>query len=292
MDFWNSNESFQDIRFNCYAGGYSFGDSEESSEKDTSETDNPIQVVHKNIQGGFSSIIQSISQSTQGKLLLAITQNNNNPNTNLNFFEEDPQFVFQPRGIMIQSFLLEDPDYYACIGLTTMPDHLSRVKIQGRTSDNTMNALKIVNWNNIPLFTVRNDGVIKIGEKLFVDGTGSNQLLTDDVELKLSVDGAIVAKEILVTTASERWPDFVFDKSYKLLSISDLEKFISINKRLPDMPSADESEKTGINVGKFQEKLLQKIEELTLYIIELKKENHILNQRILRIENTDKEQLK
>jgi len=259
MDFWNSNESFQDIRFNCYAGDYFLGDSEESSEQDTSVTDNPIQVVHKNIQGGFSSIIQSISQSTQGKLLLAITQNNNNPNTNLNFFEEDPQFVFQPRGIMIQSFLLEDPDYYACIGLTTMPDHLSRVKIQGRTSDNTMNALKIVNWNNIPLFTVRNDGLV-------------------------------CAKEIMVQlSGAPCWPDFVFNDNYKLLELDELEQKIKSEKRLPDMPTAEEVEANGINLGEMQAKLLQKIEELTLYVISLKKENDKLNSRLKKIESERKD---
>lgn len=129
MDFWNSNENFLDIRFNCYAGGYFLGDSEERSEQDTSETDSPVQVVHKNIQGGFSSIIQSISQLGEGKLLMATTKFNENPNTNLNFFEEDPQFVFQPKGIMIQSFCLEEKDiHYANIGLGTIPDYLSRVK--------------------------------------------------------------------------------------------------------------------------------------------------------------------
>lgn len=288
MDFWNSNESFQDIRFNCYAGSYFLGDSEESSEQDTSETDSPVQVIHKNIQGGFSSIIQSISQSGEGKLLMATTKNNEDPNTNLNFFEQDPQFVFQPRGIMIQSFTWDSKEF-ATIGLGTMPDYLSRVKIQGRTSDNTMNALKIVNWTNSPLLTVRNDGVIKIGEKLFVDGDGEDQLLTDDAELKLSVDGAIVAKEILVTTYAERWPDFVFDKNYKLLSISDLEKYISINKRLPDFPGTKEVQMNGLNIGRLQEKLLQKIEELTLYIIELKKENDTISKSLNEIKLKFKE---
>ena len=259
MDFWNSNESFQDIRFNCYAEPYFLGDSEKGSQQDTINTDNPLQVVHKNIQGGFSSIIQSISKDGEGKLILATSGKNENPSTNLNFFQLDPQSVFQPRGIMIQSFCGKDSVYYASIGLATMPDYLSRVKIQGRTSDSTMNALKIVNWNNHPLFTVRNDGLVCV-------------------------------KEIMVQlSGTPCWPDFVFNDNYKLLELDVLERKIKSEKRLPDMPTSKEVEENGINLGEMQAKLLQKIEELTLYVISLKKENDKLISRLKKIESERKD---
>jgi hypothetical protein len=87
---------------------------------------------------------------------------------------------------------------------------------------------------------------------------------------KLSVNGNISAKKIIVTQTG--WSDYVFDKDYKLRSLSSLETFINQNKHLPEVPSAKEVEEKGISVGDNQALLLKKIEELTLYIIEMKKE--------------------
>jgi hypothetical protein len=88
---------------------------------------------------------------------------------------------------------------------------------------------------------------------------------------KLAVEGRIVAREVKVTVAA--FPDFVFEKNYHLTSIHDLEKFISKNKHLPEIPSASEVNAAGgIDVGDMQTKLLQKIEEQTLYIISLQQQ--------------------
>ena len=64
------------------------------------------------------------------------------------------------------------------------------------------------------------------------------------------------------------WPDYVFEEKYGLLPIAELEKYIQQNKHLPNIPSASEIEKEGIDLGANQTLLLQKIEELTLYIID------------------------
>ncbi len=89
---------------------------------------------------------------------------------------------------------------------------------------------------------------------------------------KLRVNGKAICTELKVQLQSA-WPDYVFSKDYKLKPLSEVEKFIQQNKHLPNIPAAADLEKSGIEVGEMQRKMMEKIEELTLYIIELKKEN-------------------
>jgi hypothetical protein len=86
---------------------------------------------------------------------------------------------------------------------------------------------------------------------------------------KLSVNGTIRSKEVKVETAN--WPDYVFEESYKIDKLEDLESYIKANKHLPGIPSAKEVEKEGISLGEMNAKLLQKIEEMTLQMIEMNK---------------------
>jgi hypothetical protein len=89
---------------------------------------------------------------------------------------------------------------------------------------------------------------------------------------KLAVEGKIAAREIQVTLDSF-FPDYVFSPSYKLRNLFSLEKYINQHQHLPGIPSAKEVEKEGgIKLGEMNIKLLEKVEELTLYVIELKKE--------------------
>ncbi len=83
---------------------------------------------------------------------------------------------------------------------------------------------------------------------------------------KLSVNGKILAKEIKVTTSG--WPDYVFMPSHRLPGLNEVSAYIRSNGHLPEIPSAAEAEKEGINLGEMNNKLLKKIEELTLYLIE------------------------
>ena len=105
------------------------------------------------------------------------------------------------------------------------------------------------------------NGDVFIGTTDFVKGAG----------YKLRVGGKIFSEEVRVQLQSA-WPDYVFEKNYKKLSLAELEKYLQANKHLPNIPSAKEVEATGQNVGEIQRKMLEKIEELSLYIIELKKE--------------------
>jgi hypothetical protein len=79
-------------------------------------------------------------------------------------------------------------------------------------------------------------------------------------------------------------PDFVFNSDYKLKSLYEVENFINLNKHLPDVPSEKEVTANGLNLGDMNATLLQKVEELTLYMIDLKKENDALKSRVSNLE--------
>lgn len=98
-------------------------------------------------------------------------------------------------------------------------------------------------------------------------------------EFKLAVAGKIIAEEISVKLQSA-WPDYVFDENYSLKPLENVEQFVKINKHLPGIPSAVLIEENGISIGEMQQKLLQKIEELTLYIIEQDKKIKNLEEKI------------
>jgi hypothetical protein len=90
---------------------------------------------------------------------------------------------------------------------------------------------------------------------------------------RLLVKGGMITEKIKVAVAgSADWADYVFEPSYKLLPLDKVEAFINENKHLPNVPSAEEMSKNGLDVVNSDSKLLEKIEELTLYIIELNKE--------------------
>lgn len=87
----------------------------------------------------------------------------------------------------------------------------------------------------------------------------------------LEVNGTIRAKEVKIESTG--WADFVFKPEYKLPTLSEVENHILEYGYLPNIPSESKANKEGVNVGEMQVKLLQKIEELTLYVIDLKKES-------------------
>jgi len=98
-----------------------------------------------------------------------------------------------------------------------------------------------------------------------------------DVAGDIRATGTIKANEVKVTVNGA---DFVFDDDYRLRSLADVEEFITTNKHLPDIAPAAEMEQNGLNMGEFQIKLLQKIEELTLYTIEQQKQIETQSEQI------------
>ncbi len=116
-------------------------------------------------------------------------------------------------------------------------------------------------------------------------GTSQKQIYVKaklDLSDNLKVNGKMEAKEIKVTTTPTA--DFVFSENYHLPVLKDVEKHIREKKHLPEIPSATEMETEGVNVGQFQIKLLQKIEELTLYAIEQDKILKSQENRIQKLE--------
>ena len=109
--------------------------------------------------------------------------------------------------------------------------------------------------------------------RMIVDTLGNVGIGTENPKAKLAVNGSILAKGVKINTTSAYWPDYVFSPEYELMSLKELENYISENKHLPGIISADEVEKQGnVDLGEMNAKLLEKIEELTLYIIDLQKQ--------------------
>ncbi|RDY60772.1 tail fiber protein [Flagellimonas nanhaiensis] len=112
---------------------------------------------------------------------------------------------------------------------------------------------------------------------------------TTTPDAKLAVNGKIHAEEVKVDL-SVPGPDYVFKEGYDLKSLEELQNFIWEHGHLPNIPSAQEMESNGIDLGEMNMKLLEKIEELTLYILQIKSENQHLKEFLL-IENSDRKQL-
>jgi hypothetical protein len=126
----------------------------------------------------------------------------------------------------------------------------------------------LLGTNKLVRMILTNDGKVGIGT-------------TNPGNFTLAVNGSIRAKELRIDTG---WADFVFEPHYQLPTLVDVADFIASNGHLPGIPSAAEVEKEGISVGEISSKLLQKIEELTLYVIDLKQENDALKADLAEIQ--------
>jgi hypothetical protein len=107
--------------------------------------------------------------------------------------------------------------------------------------------------------------------------------LGDDSTWDLAVNGPALFKEAWVNSSD--WPDFVFQPNYKLPSLQSVEKYIATNHHLPDVPSAEEITSSGIQLGKTDEIMMKKIEELTEYVINDDKKIETLTKKVEELEN-------
>ncbi|PXV69283.1 hypothetical protein CLV62_101552 [Dysgonomonas alginatilytica] len=118
--------------------------------------------------------------------------------------------------------------------------------------------------------------------RLAINQEGNVGIGTSNPQKLLDVKGTIHAQNIEVDLNG--WSDFVFDKDYKLPTLQEVENHINEHNHLPDIPSKKQVKEEGINIGEMQAKLLQKIEELTLYVIEQDKTINEQNRRINELE--------
>lgn len=98
---------------------------------------------------------------------------------------------------------------------------------------------------------------------------------------KLFVQTGILTEKVRVAVnCSGQWADYVFASDYKLMSLPELEKYVNKNKHLPNIPSAEEVVKEGMDVGQMTAKLLEKVEEMSLYIIDQNKKIEALQKEV------------
>ncbi len=163
-------------------------------------------------------------------------------------------------------------------------DNRITLAIMGSTSDAMDNGTHaLVNFDarrptgpvqNRPLFSWTSYTT----KMMTMTANGNLGIGTATPDSKLAVNGKIHAKEVKVDLTG--WPDYVFENSYNLPSLQEVENHIVEEGHLPNIPSASEVEKNGIQLGEMNAKLLQKIEELTLYMIAQDKKTKQLQKEI------------
>ncbi len=117
----------------------------------------------------------------------------------------------------------------------------------------------------------------------FPDGitVGTGVTIPSGSTYKMAISGGIITEKVRVATnGTTFWADFVFDKNYKLRPLSEVEKFIKTNQHLPEIPSTTDVTKNGIDLAETQALLLQKVEELTLYLIHQNKKIERLEKKV------------
>ncbi len=127
---------------------------------------------------------------------------------------------------------------------------------------------------NNPVTDLHVDGRVVIGQ----DG----HTLGDFADPELAVQGTIVAQEVVVV--ADGWADFVFEEDYELMPLNELEASIAQNGHLPGVPSEEEVAANGVSLNDLQVTLLQKVEELTLYVLELNDKNQQLQQQVAKLQ--------
>ncbi|MBL7897445.1 MAG: hypothetical protein JNJ99_02835 [Crocinitomicaceae bacterium] len=134
-------------------------------------------------------------------------------------------------------------------------------------------------------FKIANSGTVSLynhgGHSLIAYANDGTKIL------QLENSGMLRAREIKVD--EDNWPDYVFDKNYKLPSLTTVGEFINENHHLPGVPSQSEIESEGLNLGDMQKIQMQKIEELTLYLIEMEQKMKGMENRIIDLENENSE---
>lgn len=156
------------------------------------------------------------------------------------------------------------------------------VKVEKTIYTNAMEANAVKVLNNLDTKSLSVDGNANFNGRILLGTEGKVP-----EAFKLAVNGAVLSSSFKVKQFNN-WPDFVFSENYKLLPLLSLEEYIKTNKHLPGIPSAVEVESEGFDLGSMNARLLLKIEEITLHLIELHKQNLLLQQELAEIKSGKK----
>lgn len=142
-------------------------------------------------------------------------------------------------------------------------------------SASTPNGLQFRTNGNTARMSILSNGEVVIGT--FESATGH----------KLSIDGKVACEEVRVQV-SQSWPDYVFKEDYPLNKLDDVQNYIDQYGHLPGVPSAEKVEENGLEVGEMQRIMVEKIEELTLYILEQNERVKALEEELENLKNDKK----
>jgi len=146
-------------------------------------------------------------------------------------------------------------------------------------------------WSSTGNIFFGNDGQVPT---LYINGMLNGNVginTTNTAGYKFAVNGNAIFTQVVVQPYAN-WPDYIFNKGYPLRPLSDVAAYIRQNHHLPDVPSAADVEKHGQDLGETQAALLKKVEELTLYLIEMKKDKETEMAQIRKVLDQQDKELK
>jgi hypothetical protein len=237
-------------------GGIRFGD--KTSRKVMEVANGKVEITSAAITGGETLLKLSVDDAPQDYLKIA-----NSTGSNGQFIPAIQGYhVSDNRGALYLTGIIETAN-----DVGTEPIMI----FDSRLSDSSIKNRPLFSWYSYgdKKMTLTSNGSLGIGTIT----TGAH---------KLAVEGSIGAREIKVQATG--WSDFVFKKEYNLPTLEEVEKHIAQKGHLENIPSEEEVLKNGINLGEMNAKLLQKIEEMTLYMIDQNKQIMDLQQRLEKVE--------
>ena len=191
-------------------------------------------------------------------------------------------------------WLIVDGGYDGNVGIGGNPSSSEKFTVHGTNTLGAGIANSHFPWSGNGWAYVSGKGIIfredaagNYAERMRIADNGNVGIgTTNTSSYKLSVNGKIRAKEVRVET---NWSDFVFADDYDLMPLTELEEHIKENKHLPGIPTEKEVQKGGVELGVMQAKLLEKVEELTLYVIEQNNQLTEQNEKLNKLQKENEE---